>query len=205
MINAVRNLQVVGNDTANADAQEVEHNEVATLKEATNDAPVQNLPETPTAFAPPMKATESASVPPVAPVQETSDDQVLAVISNPADPVLAQQSLKPENIAADPSSQENQLRRDNDLTRENPVTQDIDEMPAAIEPSEQHEQMPEIAVAHREVEISDDAAQALGLAELLGGDASEQGGDHHLADVSQEDSHALESKDGDKSPAGPAI
>ena len=205
MINAVRNLQVVGNDTNNADAQEVEHNEVATLKEATNDAPVQNLPETPTAFAPPIKATESASTPPVAPVQETSDDQVLAVVSNPADPVSAKQSLEPENIAADPSSHENQLRRDNDLTRENPVTQEIDQMPAVLEPSEQHEQIPETAVAHKEVEISDDAAQALGLAELLGGDASEQGGDHHLADVSQEDSHAPESKDGDKSPAGPAI
>jgi ABC-type multidrug transport system ATPase subunit len=157
MINAVRNLQVVGNDQSNAEAQEVEHNEVAALKEGSNDAPVEHRADTPSAFSPLVDTQTSSN-----PITETNSHEPEVLNTQLDSPDLIE---KHEVVNEVSDSPENTKVNTQASTQDQPVTEQ-----AAT-------QIQESTPTKEAVEISDDAAQALGLAELLGGDAEHQGGD----------------------------
>jgi len=139
MINAVRNLQVVGSEQGNAQKQDNEHSEIAALKEATNDAPIPSHEE-----------------PPIAVVTPSADSDLSS--ANPAELSVV---APPEHL---------------DTTTEN-VSKDA--TPPQVE-----------------VEISDDAEQALGLAQLLGGDSGEE---KNSEEITQE------MKNAGKDTTGPAV
>ena len=157
MINAVRNLQVVGNDQSNAEAQEVEHNEVAALKEGSNDAPVEYRADTPSAFSPLVDTQTSSN-----PITETNSHEPEVLNTQLDSPDLIEKHEVVNEVGDSPANTKVNTQA---TTQDQPVTEQ-----AAT-------QIQESTPTKEAVEISDDAAQALGLAELLGGDAEHQGGD----------------------------
>jgi ABC-type multidrug transport system ATPase subunit len=160
MINAVRNLQVVGNDQSNADAQEVEHNEVAVLKEGTNDTPVENRPDIP---SDPLASVEAKNSSHAISDPRPNNPEALNEQSDFSQPISAREEETAEAVAPQAVSQEStHVSTQRQALTEQVATQIQDPVP-----------IKEV------VEISDDAAQALGLAELLGSDAEHQDANPH--------------------------